>query len=58
MDFRTILEVQKKKKKNLSVKWENSGGQGVWDYINIHALEALGILVWAENNSLMINYLK
>lgn len=47
-----------KKKKNLWVKREDSGSQAVWDYINIHALEALDILLWAENNTLMVNYLK
>lgn len=46
------------KKKNLWVKREDSGSQAVWDYINIHALEALDILLWAENNTLMVNYLK
>ena len=40
------------------VKREDSGSQGAWDYINIHALEAFDILVWAENKTLMINYLK
>ena len=57
MGFGAILEVQLKKK-NLWVKREDSGSQAVWDYINIHALEALDILLWAENNTLMVNYLK
>lgn len=46
------------KKKKTWVKREDSGSQAVWDYINIHALEALDILLWAENNTLMVNYLK